>query len=108
MTSPAAASSSKIQKTASAGNVNSCLEGDAVTYTGMASAFEDCSNLVAPERVIHEWMHAHAVKQDRRSPMLCKRNIQASYQPGAIFISAVRNADIRADRQVSLVLQTLA
>lgn len=71
----------------------------------MSSAFEDRANLVPAKRVIHDGMNAHAIEENRRCPTFTKRDVQATDQTRAIFKRAVSDANVWADRQLSLMFQ---
>ena len=41
------------------------LKRNAVTHAGVAPAFEDSADLMAPKRVVNNRMHTHTVEQNR-------------------------------------------
>ena len=73
--------------------------GDTHLHTALSmDAGAAGAKLMPADGVIHDWMNPHAVKQDRRGPILTEQDIQASNYTRAIFEGPVRDAGIRTER----------
>ena len=75
------------------------LKRNAVSGTRVSTALKDDSELMPPMRVIEEWMHSHAIKQYRRTPIVTEINIQSTDYPRAIFKCPIRDTCVRRNRQ---------